>query len=192
VNRNESTIAILTCDFTRGASLAGFRTVIWHARCLAICNRHSTRRRCVKTPQYFANECFSAMHVLIASSSAYRRELYQQAIHSLGHDVSLADGGVDCIEQVRVRRPDLLVLEAPLHWGGCDGVLDMLQGRNSFRLRVILVAAGTGSIDWFQLSRFRVDDVLFRLPTLQELQRAIGDAARNATTRPVEADQQIA
>jgi len=132
------------------------------------------------------------MHVLIASSSAYRRELYQQAIHSLGHDVSLAAGGVDCIQQVRVCRPDVLVLEAPLLWGGSDGVLDMLQGLNSIRLRIILVAAGTGSIDWFQLSRFRVDDVLFRLPTLPELQRAIGDAVRDATTRLVEADQQVA
>src|SRR5258705_6358369 len=117
---------------------------IWHGPCLAICNRYSTRRRYVKTPQYFTNERSSAMHVLIASSSAFRRELYQQAIHSLGHEVSLADGGVDCVQQVRVRRPDLLVLEAPLLWGGSDGVLDILQGMDPFGTRVILAAAGTG------------------------------------------------
>jgi len=132
------------------------------------------------------------MHVLIASSSAFRRELYQQAIHGLGHDVSLADGGVDCVQQVRVRRPDLLVLEAPLLWGGSDGVLDILQGMDPFGTRVILVAAGTGSIDWFQLSRFRVDDVLFRLPNLQELQRAIGDAKPGAARPSRKAGQQVA
>lgn len=85
----------------------------------------------------------------------------------------LADGGVDCVQQMRERPPHVLLLEAPLLWGGSDGVLDVMNGQGS-STRVVLVAAGTGSIDWFQLSRFRVDDVLFRLPTLQELQRAIG------------------
>src|SRR4051794_1417652 len=100
------------------------------------------------------------MHVLIASSSAFRRDLYQQAVHSLGHEVVLADGGVDCVQQMRAHRPDLLVLEAPLLWGGSDGVLEIL-GEQEPPAKVVLVAAGTGSIDWFQLSRFRIDDVLF-------------------------------
>lgn len=113
------------------------------------------------------------MQVLVASSSAYRRDVYRQSIQRLGHEVLLADGGVDCVQQMRERPPHVLLLEAPLLWGGSDGVLDVMNGQGS-STRVVLVAAGTGSIDWFQLSRFRVDDVLFRLPTLQELQRAIG------------------
>lgn len=132
------------------------------------------------------------MHILIASSSAFRRDLYQQAIHHLGHDVLLAAGGVDCIQQMQTRRPDLLVLEAPLLWGGCDGVLDILQTLEPGATRVIVVAAGTGSIDWFQLSRFRVDDVLFRLPTQQELQRAIGDGVPRAARPPKATTQRIA
>jgi DNA-binding response OmpR family regulator len=114
------------------------------------------------------------MHVLIASSSAFRRDLYRQAIQELGHEVSVADGGVDCVDQLHDRPADLVVLEAPLLWGGSDGVLEMLQGSGVQPcVRVIVVAVGPGSIDWFQLSRFRVDDVLFRLPSKQELQRAI-------------------
>ena len=123
------------------------------------------------------------MHVLIASSSAYRRDFYQQAVHRLGHDVSTAEGGVDCVQQVRVCHPDLLVLEAPLLWGGCDGVLDILQEFDRVHPQVVLVAAGTGSIDWFSLSRFRVENVLFRLPSVQELQRAVGDALSAAAPR---------
>jgi CheY-like chemotaxis protein len=122
------------------------------------------------------------MHVLIASSSVFRRALYCEALDGFGHDVTLADGGVDCVQQVRLRHPDLLLLEAPLLWGGTDGVLELLQEPlNEFRTRVILVAVAAGSIDWFRLSRFHVDDVLFRLPTAPELQRAIGNAPAGIT-----------
>jgi hypothetical protein len=40
-------------------------------------------------------------------------------------------------------------------------------------LPVIVVAVGAGSIDWFQLSRYCIDDILFRIPTVRELGRAI-------------------
>src|SRR3954468_121641 len=114
------------------------------------------------------------MHVLIASSSAYRRGLYQEAVQGLGHEASLAGGGVVCVAQIRRRRPDFLLLEAPLLWGGSDGVLEVLtESLDPPHPRVIVAAVGPGSIDWFQLSRFRVSDILFRLPTKQELQRAL-------------------
>jgi CheY-like chemotaxis protein len=133
------------------------------------------------------------MHVLIASSSAFRRSLYLDALDGLGHEATVAHGGVDCVEQVRLRRPDLLLLEAPLLWGGTDGVLEILQEPLSqFRTRVILVAVGAGNIDWFQLSRFRVDDVLFRLPTVPELQRAISDIPAKSAKRSREPAHQDA
>jgi len=119
------------------------------------------------------------MHVLIASSSAFRRDYYQKTLQALGHEVSLAQGGVDCIEQVASRRPDVLMLEAPLLWGGSDGVLDLLQGpQKEAPMRVIVIAIGSGHIDWFQLSRYRVEDVLFRLPNAHELQRSIQNLPR--------------
>src|SRR5688572_11792564 len=123
------------------------------------------------------------MHIVIASSSAHRQTLYREAIEGLGHQVSAASGGVECIEQVRSDPAAMLVLEAPLLWGGSDGVLDIVQNELSGSLPVILVAVGSGSIDWFQLSRFRVDDFLFRVPTAQELERAICSVAGQAATR---------
>jgi len=150
---------------------------------------------CDKTPQYFTKFRFSAMHVLIASSSAFRRDQYLQAIRALGHETSIAESGVDCVCQLRAHSPDLLMLETPLLWGGTEGVLDVLQELNAadpLRIRIVLVAAGAGSIDWFQLSRYRVDDILFRLPTAHELQQAIRHAAPGVAPRPTRPNQQMA
>jgi len=88
--------------------------------------------------------------------------------------------------------PDLLILEAPLHWGGTEGVLEVAQSElGSSALPVILVAVGAGPIDWFQLSRFRIDDFLFRLPTLQELGLAVaGIAEQRGVTEVPNASQE--
>lgn len=61
-----------------------------------------------------------------------------------------------------------------LLWGGCDGVLEVAeQDIGPHAIPVIVLAVGSGSIDWFQLSRFKIDDFLFRVPTTHELGRAI-------------------
>jgi DNA-binding response OmpR family regulator len=114
------------------------------------------------------------MQIVVASSSAHRQALYRDAIAGLGHEVSTANGGVECVERLRKSPAALLLLEAPLLWGGSDGVLDVVQHELDTSPPVIVVAVGSGSIDWFQLSRFRVDDFLFRVPTTHELERAIG------------------
>jgi len=120
------------------------------------------------------------MHVLVGSSSAFRQQCYRESVEVLGHRVSIASDGLECMRRIRTERPDLLILEAPLHWGGAEGVLELAQAESkSNRLLVILVAIGAGSIDWFQLSRYRIDHLLFRLPTAQELGRAVGEIAQS-------------
>jgi CheY-like chemotaxis protein len=133
------------------------------------------------------------MYVLIASSSAFRRNIYQQAVENLRHEVTVVHGGVECIEQVSRRQPDVLMIEAPLLWGGADGVLDVLQASlDERRTKVIVLAVGGGSIDWLQLSRFRVDDVLFRVPTAPELRRTLGDGdGASALSRHLHSDHSI-
>jgi len=114
------------------------------------------------------------MQILVASSSAYRQTTYREMIETFGHRVSCANSGIECIERLRQGRFDLLILEAPLLWGGSDGVLDVVQnGGRGRELPVILVAVGAGPIDWLQLGRFRIDDFLFRLPTPLDLGRAV-------------------
>jgi CheY-like chemotaxis protein len=118
------------------------------------------------------------MDILVASSSPYRQTMYRDAIEKLGHQVVVAGSGVDCIEQLQQNLPQVLVLEAPLLWGGSDGVLDVAEQEIGPAMPpVIVLAVGSGSIDWFQLSRFKIDDFLFRVPTTQELGRAIASVA---------------
>jgi CheY-like chemotaxis protein len=134
------------------------------------------------------------MHILVASSSVYRQGLYRDVIEGLGCEVSVAGSGVECADRLRTDSFDLLVLEAPLLWGGSDGVLEFLReaGRED-PLPVILVAAGAGTIDWFQLSRFHVDDLLLRVPTVQELGRAIASVAtsRSSAQQPARQSQRV-
>jgi CheY-like chemotaxis protein len=125
------------------------------------------------------------MHVLVGSSSAFRQQCYRESVEVLGHRVSIATDGLECIRRIKTERPDLLILEAPLLWGGAEGVLELVQAESrANRLPVILVAIGAGSIDWFQLSRFRIDHLLFRLPTAHELSRAIAEIAQSQVGSP--------
>jgi CheY-like chemotaxis protein len=119
------------------------------------------------------------MEVLVASSSPHRQASYKSALESLGHQATIVGGGVECLQRLQRqhregRRTDLLLLESPLHWGGGDGVLAVLQSAPDFPAPpVILVCSSQAQLEWFQLSRFHVDDFLARVPTPGELRSAI-------------------
>jgi CheY-like chemotaxis protein len=125
------------------------------------------------------------MRILVASSSTFRQRTYRDAVESLGHQIFVVSGGVECVARIQAEEPDLLILEAPLFWGGAEGVLEALQDSPQQRsVPVILVATGAGSIDWFQLSRFRIENLLFRVPTAASLAQAIAGVARPADGKP--------
>jgi CheY-like chemotaxis protein len=129
------------------------------------------------------------MHVLVATSSYYRQTCYREILEGLGHEATLVSGGVDCLAWLRRRAFDLLLLEAPLHWGGGDGVLDAMQQEPQLAtLPIILICASQGSLEWFQLSRFRVDDFLVRVPTRDELHCAIERCAHRRPRRQFASD----
>jgi len=118
------------------------------------------------------------MRILVASSSVHRQAFYREAIEGLGDEVRVAASGVECAASLRQERPDLLVLETPLQWGGSDGVLAVLQEQTGDGpLPVILVAAAFSADDFFRLGRFRLDNFLFHVPTAAELHRAIANFA---------------
>lgn len=118
------------------------------------------------------------MRILVASSSAHRQTFYREAIEEMGDEVRVAASAIECAESLREGRPDLLVLETPLLWGGSDGVLAVLQEQvGAGSLPVILVAAAFSADDFFRLGRFRLDNFLFHVPTAAELHRAIASFA---------------
>ena len=128
------------------------------------------------------------MEILVASSSIYRQSVYREMMEGLGHCVSCANNAIECIDKMRHGHFDLVILEAPLPWGGSEGVLDIFHHEDRWRnVPVILVAVGVGPIDWLQLSRFRIDDFFFRLPTPHDLSRAvtgIADRLRQSHSGP--------
>jgi CheY-like chemotaxis protein len=125
------------------------------------------------------------MRILVASSSTFRQRTYRDAVESLGHHVSVVSGGIECVARIGADRPDLLILEVPLAWGRAETVLQALQeNQGEHEVPVILVATGMGSVDWFQLSRFRIENLLFRVPTAVDLAQAITGIVKSVDGKP--------
>jgi CheY-like chemotaxis protein len=118
------------------------------------------------------------MVILVASSSIYRQSVYREMIEGLGHSVQCVNSAIECVAKMRETKVDLLILEAPLPWGGSEGVLEIIQNEGSWKnLPVVLVAVGVGPINWMQLSRYRIDDFFFRVPTQHDMSRAVNGVA---------------
>ena len=110
------------------------------------------------------------IHVLVASSSAYRRWWYVEQLRLHDLEVSTAQDGLDCIQQMRAVPPDVVLLEPSLLWGGSQGVLAVRSEEPDFQqIPVVLVAVNGVSPDWYDLSRYSVQGLLLRRPSGQKL-----------------------
>jgi DNA-binding response OmpR family regulator len=79
--------------------------------------------------------------VLVADSDVSLATVYECYLESHGFDVAIATDGVDCFEMLQQFRPDFLVMESDILWGGADGVLGYLRsGDGVHSTSVILVA----------------------------------------------------
>jgi len=82
-------------------------------------------------------------HVLIADSDADAVEAYRDHLYESDYGVAVASNGVERLRRLRDMPLDILVLGAPLHWGGCDGVLTMMHQEPELRPPyVMLLASG--------------------------------------------------
>ncbi len=110
------------------------------------------------------------LHVLAASSSAYRRWWYVDQLGAYGMVVATAVDGLDCVEQLRARRPDVLLLESLLRWGGSLGVLAVRADDIDLQeIPVVFLAIEGVSADWYQLAGYSVQDLILRRPSVQKL-----------------------
>jgi DNA-binding response OmpR family regulator len=67
------------------------------------------------------------MRLLIADSDPTMAELYDSYFSNNNFQVTTVGNGVQCIDAIRRKMPDVLVLEHKLPWGGDDGVIECLQ-----------------------------------------------------------------
>lgn len=65
--------------------------------------------------------------LLIASAEGELIEFAQPLADTYGYRVETAKGGVECLNLLRTFRPDVLIVEQNLPWGGAAGVIDRVR-----------------------------------------------------------------
>jgi two-component system KDP operon response regulator KdpE len=79
--------------------------------------------------------------LLIAESDPVLRRFYRTYLQAVGFEVETAADGLECLDRLRLGRPDALVVDLDLRWGGGDGVLSCLEGDDRPRAVVALGSA---------------------------------------------------
>jgi hypothetical protein len=102
--------------------------------------------------------------------SGFRRWWYSERLPRFGIDVEVAKGGVECVEKTRDWRPDIVVLETSLLWGGSEGVLAFREADPVLaEIPFVLVAVEGISPLTYRLARYQLQNFLLRSPTIEEL-----------------------
>ena len=86
------------------------------------------------------------IRVLYVHPTNRNRELYCRILTRLGHDVAVASDGIECIQAFRRTVPDVLILSQQIHWGGADGVLDVLHSERRLGRTQILLSEHAGTM----------------------------------------------
>jgi DNA-binding NtrC family response regulator len=119
--------------------------------------------------------------VLVGSSSPYRQAHYEQHLLSHGFDVCVVPGGVDCLRELSIRTPSVLLLECSLLWGGAEGVLDVKSEESDWKdVPVVLLANDGVTTDAYRLARFPIYGFFSRFPSDNDLICAIRGALQAA------------
>lgn len=78
--------------------------------------------------------------LLIADSDEALLPVYERYFAAHDCDVETAAGGVDCLDKLSRFRPDVMIVDRHLPWGGGDGVLAAMQtDRSIARTPVVLL-----------------------------------------------------
>ena len=81
------------------------------------------------------------VRILIADADRRLTEIYREHLECLGLAVRTAADAVVCVHLLREFRPHLLLLGTSLPWGGCDGVLALIQEEPDLRPEFVLILA---------------------------------------------------
>jgi DNA-binding response OmpR family regulator len=101
--------------------------------------------------------------ILIADADAMLTEVYGDHVTRCGFVVRTAVTGLSCVARLREFCPDLLVLATSLLWGGCEGVLAMMDSQGDLRPEVVIVLAGTRERKTLRrLASYDVDGYLWK------------------------------
>jgi DNA-binding NtrC family response regulator len=83
--------------------------------------------------------------VLIADSDDCLQVVYRRCLERQGYDVHTATDALECWDKLWTFRPNALVLERNLLWGGCDGVLARIKEDWGGPMLPVMLTVGEGS-----------------------------------------------
>ena len=134
--------------------------------------------------------------ILIADADPMLCEVYGDYLTNRGFAVRTAVTGLSCVAQLRQVRPNLLVLGTSLLWGGCEGVLTVMNDECDLRPEIVIVVArererslprrlasyGIDSVQWKPLSPTRLVRYVETL-LLERAEQRPAASRRYATSR---------
>lgn len=116
--------------------------------------------------------------VLLAVRPTIHRFNYESLLVHNGFEVVTASDGIACLDALRSRAPDVLVIESDLPWGGGDGVLGVIN--DQWPLSNFAVVALISDVSWsatYSIAQYRIDDFAVQPVSPQQLLRRISRLA---------------
>jgi CheY-like chemotaxis protein len=90
-----------------------------------------------------SNSMNKKFHVLLALRNSDRLASYGEFLTHEGFRVTTAATALECWAELKCERPDVLILDLELPWGGGDGVLARLDEKPETRgIPAIMLAGG--------------------------------------------------
>jgi len=84
------------------------------------------------------------MRVVVADPDAFFTEPFGSFLRARGHEATTASDGLACLNALRDDEPDILAISSNLLWGGCEGVLTVMQRDRRLRDVPVLLLQNEG------------------------------------------------
>jgi len=101
----------------------------------------------------------SPRQIVVATPDMYLLAEYCASLREAGYLCSTATDGIQCLEQIRIVVPDLIVIDTDILWGGADGVLAVLAEDPIYpAVPAIVVSSRRNWGALYRVGRFIVSD----------------------------------
>lgn len=116
----------------------------------------------------------SALRILLAGMNNYRWQSYRDRLRADGLAARLVFDGVECVAAMRSFRPQVLVLDPNILWGGGDGVLAIREEEPEMnQTQVMILTAGCESSLLYRMSNYMIDDLVWQPISASVLQQRL-------------------